>query len=156
MLSADTITERKVKSPVKHCVMDETQNLLKYGKLQLTAQGTDACEHIYFEEAVVPSERAENIVECDFESAIGSVRKCSGEPYSDDYDTIFTGGRVRYKRRKVLFNLYNFDLDISRYNTAAEKPVVALTLKNCEFKYFLSDYEALIYAETSIVESVST
>jgi len=33
MLSNATLTERKVKSPVKHCVMDESQNLLKYGKL---------------------------------------------------------------------------------------------------------------------------
>ena len=84
------------------------------------------------------------------------MRSCSGEPYSDDYDTTITGVRVRFKRRKVLFNLFNYDLDFSRYNGDKEKPLVSLDLVNCEFKYFLKDYEALIYAETSIVEAVQT
>ena len=34
--------------------------------------------------------------------------------------------------------------------------MVKLEIKNCEFKYFLKDYEALIYAETNIVERKST
>lgn len=59
-------------------------------------------------------------------------------------------------RRKVLFNLYNFDLDFSRWEKTKIIPLVSLTLKNCEFKYFLKDYEALIYVETSIVERVDT
>ena len=57
----------------------------------------------------------------------------------------------------MLFNLYNFDLDSSRYNGLSDKmPLVSLTLINCDFKYFLKDYEALIYVETSIVERVDT
>ena len=45
------------------------------------------------------------------------------------------------------------DLDTSRYKADTSiKPLVRLEIKNCEFKYFLKDYEALIYAETSIVE----
>lgn len=94
---------------------------------------------------------------CVFESKIGSVRACSGEPYHKDYNETFGGGRIRYKRRKVLFNLYNFDLDHSRYDAAKSiKPLVKLEIKNCEFKYFLKDYEALIYAENSIVEKKDT
>ena len=88
---------------------------------------------------------------------MGSVRGCSGEPYNSEYSTTFGGGRIRYKRRKVLFNLYNFDLDTSRYDASTSlKPLVKLEIKNCEFKYFLKDYEALIYAETNIVERKST
>lgn len=74
---------------------------------------------------------------------------------------------MKYLRHRVLFNLYNFDLDQSRFKAectsadptvcASEEftiPLVDLTLINCEFKYFLDDYEALIYVETSIVERV--
>lgn len=94
---------------------------------------------------------------CYFEKKVGSVRSCPGEPYSSDYDTTFGVSKIKYLRHQVLFNLYNFDLDQSRYNELDEKmPLVKLSLKNCEFKYFLKDYEALIYAETSIVERVNT
>jgi len=40
----------------------------------------------------------------------------------------------------VLFNLFNFDLETSRYNPALTIPIVSLTLNNCEFKYFLDAY----------------
>ena len=59
-------------------------------------------------------------------------------------------------RHQVLFNLYNFDLDYSRYNTLKSLPLVSLKITNCDFSYFLKDYEALIYVETSIVERVDT
>ena len=42
-------------------------------------------------------------------------------------------------------------------NIAPDKvPYASLTLKNCEFKYFLKDYEALIYVENSILDRVNT
>ena len=57
----------------------------------------------------------------------------------------------------MLFNLYNFDLDASRYNGLSEvMPLVDLSFFDCDFKYFLKDYEALIYVETSIVERIDT
>ena len=102
---------------------------------------------------MVDTQSSDNARTCVFESKVGSVRGCSGEPYDKDYNVTFGGGRIRYLRRKVLFNLYNFDLDTSRYKADTSiKPLVKLEIKNCEFKYFLKDYEALIYAETNIVE----
>lgn len=152
-----------VKSPRKFCEVDETSDLLSYGALTLKKtqppnySGSYDCEQIYFQAAVVDTQTTDEARTCTFESKIGSVRGCSGEPYHADYNATFGGGRVRYKRRKVLFNLYNFDLDSSRYDaTKSRKPIVKLEITNCEFKYFLKDYEALIYAETSIVERKST
>jgi hypothetical protein len=104
----------------------------------------------------VDDEASDKARQCVFVSKVGSTRACTGEPYSEGYDTLLSGMRVRHLRRKVLFNLYNFDLDYSRYDATKTKPVVSLEIKNCEFKYFLKDYEALIYAETSIVEAVPT
>ena len=98
---------------------------------------------------------------------MGGLRTCGGEPYDADYDSIFNAGKIRYLRHKVLFNMYNFDLENSRHLTKklnleddeswrTKKPLVSLTLTDCTFKYFLDDYEALIYVETSIVERVDT
>lgn len=85
------------------------------------------------------------------------MRSCKGEPYSVDYETVLGSGTTKYLRHRVLFNLYSFDLDQSRFNREKDPiPIVYLTLTNCEFKYFFDDYEALIYVETSIVERVDT
>lgn len=44
----------------------------------------------------------------------------------------------------MLFNLYAFDL---WHTTTLKTPT--LILDGCDFKYFLHDYEALIYVETN-------
>ena len=144
------------KQYVKHCEIDETKEaeFTKYSLLQFTEATSTLCAETGFQAAEV--DVTDDRESCFFTQTIGSVRACSGEPYSSDYDTTFGGGRVRYLRRKVLFNLYNFDLESSRYKQGGQIPVVSLTLTNCDFKYFLDDYEALIYVETSIVERVDT
>lgn len=99
----------------------------------------------------------DNREDCIFTETIGSVRSCRGEPYSQDYEAVFSSSEVKYLRQKVLFNLYNFDLDQSRYDgDAGPIPIVYLNLVNCHFKYFYDDYEALINVQSSIVERVDT
>jgi len=128
------------KQMIKSCEIDELEEseFTKYKPLAFTSATKNNCVETGFQEASI--DITDNRNDCFFTETIGSVRSCGGEPYSSDYDATFGGGRVRYLRRKVLFNLFNFDLETSRYNPALTIPIVSLTLNNCEFKYFLDDY----------------
>ena len=156
-LLSDTSNEA-TKTMTKKCEIDETiadDEWPLYQELKFTsASSANDCIEPNFQVAEVDID--DDREDCIFTQSIGSVRSCKGEAYSEDYDTVFSGGTVKYLRHKVLFNLYNFDLDQSRFKSDGTVPLVELTLTNCEFKYFLDDYEALIYVETSIIERVDT
>jgi hypothetical protein len=62
--------------------------------------------------------------------------------YSSNYFTIKTGIPYYYKRRTTLFNLYSLDSLGGRGEITPK-----LTIHNCEFKYFLKDYDSLINVE---------
>lgn len=64
---------------------------------------------------------------------------CSGDPYHADYFDYNSQNRYFYKRHKTLFNLYAFDrLRTKNVNSPA------LTIINCEFKYFVNSLNSLI------------
>ena len=64
---------------------------------------------------------------------------CSGDPYHADFFDYNTQNRYFYKRHKTLFNLYAFDrLRTKNVNSPA------LTIVNCEFKYFVNSLNSLI------------
>lgn len=84
--------------------------------------------------------------ECDEESTvIESVRSCPGDPYHEDFFVFDSVTAVPYKRHRVLFNLYNWD----RQRSYTPDSRASLTLTNCQFYYFLADYESLINVETN-------
>lgn len=80
-------------------------------------------------------------------NGIFETKDCTGEPYLSSYFKLstnaYSGDSFYENRRKVLFNLYAF---ADFFSTVTKPPT--LEIKNCEFDYFLYDYEALIYVET--------
>lgn len=110
-----------------------------------------SCVDPYYTGSTVPSSRTLT-GKCDSDSIYyESLSKCPGEVYNASYFNAYTydysvdSGSVYYEdRRKVLFNIYAFN-DFYSVNKSAP----TLILNKCDFEYFLYDYEALIYVETS-------
>ena len=98
------------------------------------------CTDSGFQEATVPMTAKESCVQGVQSSSVESVRACPGEPYHADFFTQDSASKIYYKRHRVLFNLYNWDVQRSYSRTSR----ATLTLNGCKFMYFLADYEALI------------
>ena len=70
---------------------------------------------------------------------------CSGDPYHSDFFSSYSKKNQAYlKRHKTLFNLYAFD----RLRTANQQ-APTLTIKNCEFKFFVNTMNSLIQVENN-------
>lgn len=80
----------------------------------------------------------------DYEHFPKSQARCGGEPYHKDFFRTDSETGFAFLRRKVLFNLYSFD---KRSTTSNHVPT--LIIKNCEFKYFLKEYDSLIEVENN-------
>lgn len=108
--------------------------------------GLFACTDTDFATATPPMTDEVACTATEDTDTIESVRSCPGEPYHEDFFTFDSVTGVPFKRHKVLFNLYNFDLLASN---SATTQYASLTFTDCAFKYFLADYEGLIHIETN-------
>jgi hypothetical protein len=73
-------------------------------------------------------------------------KHCRGEPNHADYYEWDEDVSVYAKRHSVLFNLYAMD---ALHATVDFHDPPRLKVTNCNFIYFLNDYEALVLVETA-------